>query len=74
MKEQNEIQLAWEIWNLIDRLNTLIWDRYEDEFIETYLREEEKKYFSTLSPLDRPRGSRQAANSTREHNKSKTPA
>lgn len=73
MKDQNEIQLAWEIWNLIDRLNTLIWDRYEDEFIETYLREEEKKYFSTLSPLDRPRGSRQAANSIRENNKSKTP-
>jgi hypothetical protein len=64
MKEQNEIQLAWEIWNLIDRLNTLIWDHYEDEFIEIYLKDEEKKYFSTLSP---------PGNSTSEQNKSKTP-
>jgi uncharacterized protein YeeX (DUF496 family) len=33
MKEKVEVQLAWEIWHLISRLNDLIWDYYEDEFI-----------------------------------------
>ena len=34
MKEKVEVQLAWEIWHLISRLNDLIWDYYEDEFIK----------------------------------------
>ena len=33
MKEKVEVELAWEIWHLISRLNDLIWDCYEDEFI-----------------------------------------
>ena len=48
MKDQKEIQTAWEIWNLIEELNNLLWDRYEDDFIEIYLREEEDKFLRTL--------------------------
>jgi hypothetical protein len=33
MKTNTEIKLAWEIWHLIARLNDLIWDLYENEFI-----------------------------------------
>lgn len=34
MKDKIEIELAWEIWHLISRLNDLIWDYYEDEFMK----------------------------------------
>ena len=44
MNNENEIQLAWTIWHLLARLNELIWDRYENEFIEQYLELEEEKY------------------------------
>ena len=34
MKDQNEIQIALEIWNLINKLSDRLWDRYEDEFLQ----------------------------------------
>jgi hypothetical protein len=49
MKDQKEIQTAWEIWNLIEELNNLLWDRYED-FSEIYLREEEDTFLRTIGP------------------------
>jgi hypothetical protein len=50
MKDQKEIQTAWEICNLIEELNNLLWDRYEDDFIEIYLREEEDTFLRTIGP------------------------
>jgi len=32
MKTEEEIQTAWEIWYLINRLNDLLWERYEEDF------------------------------------------
>ena len=32
MKTQKEIQTAWEIWMLINQLNDLLWERYEEDF------------------------------------------
>jgi hypothetical protein len=32
MRDENEIKIPWEIWNLISRLNDLIWDFYEEDF------------------------------------------
>lgn len=32
MRDENEIKIAWDIWNLMVRLSVLIWDRYEEEF------------------------------------------
>lgn len=46
MKDENEVQLAWQIWNLIAKLNDLIWDRYEEQFIDIYLRDEWDKFFN----------------------------
>jgi hypothetical protein len=43
MKTEKEIRTAWEIWILINRLNDLLWDRYDDEFIEIDLQEEVDK-------------------------------
>ena len=53
MKDENEIQTAWEIWNLIARLNDLIWDHYEDDFIEFYLKEEQEIYLSSIEAQGR---------------------
>jgi hypothetical protein len=48
MKNQKEIQIAFEIWNLTNKLNDLLWDRYEEEFLQIYLKEEDDKYLRTI--------------------------
>ena len=59
MKTEKEIRTAWEIWILINRLNDLLWDRYDDEFIEIDLQEEvdktqprEGKSLGAIEPLN----------------------
>jgi len=52
MNNQEEIQTAWAIWHLMARLNELIWDRYENEFIEQYLELEEEKHWQSQSDKD----------------------
>jgi hypothetical protein len=47
-REEKEIQTAWEIWTLINRLDDLLWDRYEESFLQIYLEEEEEKFLRTL--------------------------
>ena len=49
MNNEQEIQTAWTIWHLMARLNELIWNRYEKEFIERYLKLEEEKYWQSQS-------------------------
>ena len=44
MEDENEIRIAWTLWHLLARLNDLIWDRYENQFIEHHLKLEEEKY------------------------------
>jgi hypothetical protein len=53
MKTQKEIQTAWEIWNLINQLNDLLFDHYEEEFSDIWLREGEEEPFF-LHPLGPP--------------------
>jgi hypothetical protein len=52
MNIQEEIQTAWTLWHLMARLNQLIWNRYENEFIERYLKLEEEKYGQAQSDKD----------------------
>ncbi len=40
MKDEKEVQTAWELLNLIEKLDQLLWDRYEDDFIEIDLQED----------------------------------
>jgi len=54
MKDQKEIQMALEIWNLINKLSDLLWDRYEKGFLEIYLNEEENKFLRTIQPSNLP--------------------
>ena len=39
MKDKNEIRLAYTVWTLIAKLNDLLWDHYEEDFIQ-YQKEE----------------------------------
>lgn len=34
MKEPDEIKIAWVIWTLLSFLNEILWDRYEEEFLQ----------------------------------------
>jgi hypothetical protein len=52
MKDEKEVQTAWKIWILINRLNDLLWDRYEKEFSEFDLPEEKDPTLGLLGPLD----------------------
>jgi hypothetical protein len=54
MKDQKEIQTAFEIWNLANKLSDLLWDRYEEEFLEIYLKEEDDKYLRTIQDSNLP--------------------
>ena len=38
-----EDQIAWILWNLHERLNNLLWDRYEKEFLDWAMDENERK-------------------------------
>jgi hypothetical protein len=40
MKDQKEVQIAWEMLNLLEKLNQLLWDRYEDDFLDIDLQED----------------------------------
>jgi hypothetical protein len=53
MKTQKEIQTAWEIWILINRLNDLLWERYEEGFPDIDLQEQEDPCLGLLEPLGR---------------------
>lgn len=45
MKSENltEAQIAWILYNLHERLNSLLWDRYEKEFLDWVMDENYRK-------------------------------
>lgn len=51
MKTEKEIQTAWEIWILINRLNDLLFERYEEDFPDLDLQEQEDPCLGPLGPL-----------------------
>jgi hypothetical protein len=42
LKDIPEAQLAWILWNLHESLNDLLWERYETEFLDFILQEEQE--------------------------------
>jgi hypothetical protein len=52
MNNEEEIKTAWTLWHLMLRLNELIWNQYENEFIERYLKLEEEKYWEAQQDKD----------------------
>ena len=51
MKDEKEIQTAWEILNLIERLDQLLWDRYEDDFPDIDPYQQQDPCLGPLGPL-----------------------
>jgi hypothetical protein len=51
MKPEKEIQTAWEIWILINRLNDLLLNRYEEDFPDIDLHEQDDPCLGPLGPL-----------------------
>jgi hypothetical protein len=45
MKNNYSVQIAWKLYHLIETLNEWLWDRYENTFLEKYLKEESEKYW-----------------------------
>jgi hypothetical protein len=52
MKTSTEVEIVWEIWHLISRLNDLIWDLYENEFM--YILEKNEYMKADLGDEDFP--------------------
>jgi len=57
MKSENlsEAQIAWMLWNLHERLNELLWNHYEKEFLGWAIDENYRKEMDRLmeEELDR---------------------
>jgi DNA polymerase IIIc chi subunit len=67
MTPQNvsEAKLAWMIWQALEKLNSLLWDHYEKDFLSFALQEEEQEYKTTLSDIEPIDGS--APEKTQRH-------
>lgn len=47
-----EAQTAWVLWNLHERFNQLLWDRYEKEFLNWVMNENERKEMEKMLSKD----------------------
>jgi len=59
MKPQDrpEAELAWLIYNTLEQLSSLLWDRYDHDFVSFAMEENHCQWLSTLSdvnPTDDP--------------------
>jgi hypothetical protein len=57
MKSENltEAQIAWILWNLHERLNQLLWTRYEKQFMDWAMNENDSREMDRImdQELDR---------------------
>jgi hypothetical protein len=51
MKDEKEIQTAWELLDLIEKLDQLLWDRYGDDFLDINPYEQHDPCLGPLGPL-----------------------
>ena len=59
MKPQNfpEAELAWMIWQALEKLNSLLWDRYEKDFLSFGFDKKDRDEESTTSDMEQIDGS-----------------
>jgi len=43
MRDEDEVKVAWILWQVLVDFTNLLWDRYEKDFIDRCLDEEEQK-------------------------------
>jgi len=48
MKDQNQVRIALEIWNLINKLGELLWDRYEESSSKSTSNKKMTNSFATI--------------------------
>jgi hypothetical protein len=34
MRPQEELRMAWALWHMLSQLTEILWERYEDDFLE----------------------------------------
>jgi hypothetical protein len=44
MRREAEVQAAWFFWNLLCEVSDQLFDRYQDEFMDLIMEEEEKRH------------------------------
>jgi hypothetical protein len=44
-----EAKLAWAIWQALEKLNSLLWDRYQKDFLSLAMEEEDQAWESNTS-------------------------
>ncbi len=42
MKKNMEVNIAFRIWNQITQLESILWDRYRDEFLNLTIEQDDK--------------------------------
>jgi hypothetical protein len=54
MKPQDvsEAKLAWIIWQALEKLNSLLWDRYEKDFLSFGFDKKDRDEESTISDME----------------------
>jgi len=54
MKAQDvsETKLAWMIWQALEKLNSLLWDRYEKDFLSFDFDKKDRDEESTTSDME----------------------
>ena len=44
MRREGEVQAAWFFWNFLCEVSDQLFDRYQDEFMDLIMEEEEKRH------------------------------
>ncbi len=44
MKKNMEVNIAFRIWNLITQLESILWDRYCDEFLDLTIEQDDANF------------------------------
>jgi len=57
LQDVSEAKLAWMIWQALEKLNGLLWDQYEKDFLSFALQEEDQDPKSTISDREQIDGS-----------------
>jgi hypothetical protein len=42
MEKNMEVNIAYRIWNQLNQLETILWDRYRDEFLNLTIEQDDK--------------------------------
>ncbi len=54
MDQPQESKIAWLAWLLLDEVQTLLWDRYEKQFLDLMRQEQEQNYLKFLLNQEKP--------------------